>query len=836
MTRSLSIRRVLRRCKPAPTVAIAGFAAGICLALVGFAGLKIWHARAVQLAEMQVQTENMALQLALQTAGAFDMVDVVLTGVAQRVEHAGLAQDPARLEQFLAWRVGTIPQVRDLGVIDATGRFRAESLGPVPDLSVADREYFQYHQTHPSDAGLHIGEMVKGWQTGRWTIPVTRRIGSPGEPFRGIVVAAVDPAYVQRLYRDINVGRAGGLTLMGEDGMLLVRRPPDESIVGRRFPDAVLYARLATTPAGSFESTSPLDGLARLTSYRQVSGYPLIVTASLSKDEILASWRGDALADSLAVTLISIIIAGTSAALIIQARKRDLSERRYRLLAENATDVIVLADHDGVRRYLSPACRMLYGYEADEIIGTNGGDFIHPDDREAYAGSFCALRSSGVSVAEGRMRCKDGSYVWIEARGRVVADPRSGKPQVVAVIRDITVRKAAEQELQQAKTAAEAAVRAKARFLAMMSHELRTPMASIIGFSEMLLADALTDSQRRSVNHVRSAGEALLALLNDLLDFSKIEAEGLVLEARPFDLERVLDTCRAIVAPIAAAKGLDLTILPVPADLQGWVVGDSGRLRQVLLNLMTNAVKFTDTGSVMVRLSRQSDGKLLFAVTDTGRGIAADQVSLLFKEFSQTEDGRRAGGTGLGLAICARLVGLMGGEIGVHSQRQVGSSFWFTAALPPAADATDGAWEPDAPAPARRASARILVVDDIEMNQELATLMLESAGHRVAVAGTGEEAVLAVQAASFDLVLMDVHMPGMDGLAATVAIHALGDRNAALPVLAMTAGAMSDELERCYAAGMVGSVSKPFDQRTLLDMVDRHRLPAESDLSVRYEL
>ncbi|AWN52769.1 PAS-domain containing protein [Methylobacterium sp. 17Sr1-1] len=391
----------------------------------------------------------------------------------------------------------------------------------------------------------------------------------------------------------------------------------------------------------------------------------------------------------------------------------------------------------------------------------------------------------------------------------------------------------AQRQAEIAQRQAEAASAAKTEFLATMSHEIRTPLNGVIGYAELLVrAGDLSPVQGRSAARIQEAGQALLTVVNDVLDFSKIEAGQIDLDPQPFGPAALADGAVSIVRTAADAKRLALGVETAP-DLAPRLVGDPDRLRQVLLNLVNNAIKFTPAGRVTLHLASAplTCGRhaLRVAVSDTGIGIPADRLGQLFQRFSQVDGSirRRFGGTGLGLAISRQLVEAMGGTIGVESRPGAGSTFWFTVPLAAAAE-DDPARERPPLAPLAR-PAKVLLVEDSPINQDIARAILERRGHAVSVAGDGAEAVSALQAGGYDVVLMDVQMPGMDGLTATRHIRALGSPASRLPIVALTANVLPQQVAQFRAAGMDDHVGKPFRPDELLATVERWSAPRTAD-------
>jgi two-component system sensor histidine kinase/response regulator len=520
---------------------------------------------------------------------------------------------------------------------------------------------------------------------------------------------------------------------------------------------------------------------------------------------------------------------------------RDIHEQRFMegslKLVRERFDRAVRGTRDGLWEWdqttrtvwFSPRYEAILGFEEGELARVaHGADgMVHADDLETFRRAQREhIAGNKPFDVEVRMRTKTGGFRWIRVHGDADRDATGAPLRVSGSMQDVTEAREARDALIRASEDALAANRAKSEFLSNVSNEIRTPMNGIVGMTSLLLDTPLDATQKSFAETIRSSADSLLGVINDILDFSKIEAGRLDIEAIEMDPSANAREVAAIMGFQAAARGLELVVNVAP-DVPARVIGDPQRVRQCLVNLIGNSVKFTRQGRVVAEISAvgERDGCVLtrFEVRDTGIGIRPEILESLFQPFVQADSSttRHFGGTGLGLSIVRRLVEMMGGEIGVESELGKGSRFWFVLPMRPVA--------PSASRPARvplqakhvRFRAHVLLVEDNPVNQQVARRFLERLGCTVVLAGNGMESIEAWECTGFDLVLMDMQMPVMDGYTAAARIRELENGGRRTPIVALTANAMSGELERVTAAGMDGLLTKPLNADELGDTLAR---------------
>ena len=505
------------------------------------------------------------------------------------------------------------------------------------------------------------------------------------------------------------------------------------------------------------------------------------------------------------------------------------SERQLRFMINYSRDVICRFDGDGRVTYVSPAVSTVMGYEAKELIGRRPWHFTHADDWPRLAAIMNEMiddgRQAKVPSIEYRFLHKTKGWVWLSGNPRLIVDFQGRVVEWIDVIRDITDRKRAEEETAAARAAAEAAVTAKAEFLATLSHELRTPLTGIIGLSQLVGANGQLNAQdQKYLDMVQVASRQLIGIINNVMDVSRLEAGAVEIDQEAFRLADTVQAVLTLIEPEARAKALTLTS-KMPKSMPV-LIGDSGRITQILYNLLGNAIKYTAKGEIKVVVElvlSSGQAKVTLRISDTGKGLDPDRIPLLFERFARGEQevNTQSPGAGLGLSISRQLVELMGGKIGAKNLSTGGSEFWFSLDLPILEAPQALAPSKDQPESGAE-TLKVLLAEDNAFSQELIRTCLKPLDCELDTVVNGQEAILATQRKAYDLILMDIRMPGMDGHAATRAIRAMGEPWARVPIIALSGNTLPSEVDACLAAGMNDHVGKPILPSALFAAIGRH--------------
>lgn len=810
-------------------------------------GYSLYQTRQQYILRAQAATQNVASALNQSVSSSVEKIDLAMRTVVDELERqlAGKGIDDKTTNEFLAKHAQRLPEVEAFRVADAEGFvILGKGVNRQARVSWADRDYFKYHQTH-ADGALQISKPRMGRVAQQYIIGFARRYNYPDGRFAGVVSAPIAVEHFSRLLSQFDLGPKGILVLRYADLGLIARFPPmpDHPVgqVGHTTVSKDLRELVESgVRAATYHLNNSPDGFERINSYRRLENAPMMTIAGMASEDYLADWKAE-LYKTAALAFGFLLLSGVLGAILLrllaQSEKNQLrlreNENRLSAIIANEPECIKIVDAEGKLLQMNPAgLAMVEADSFEQVAGHSVLEVIAPEYRQIFEAMHQRVIAGEPMWCEFEVQGLKGGRRLLETHAVPMMD--NGAVVHLAVTRDISERRASENALKQAKAEAEAANLAKSAFLATMSHEIRTPMNGILGMAQLLLLPGLDEQERiEYARTIHSSGQTLLRLLNDILDLSKVEAGKLELSLAAFSPRQIADETVALFVEHAHAKGLTIEAIWRGCNSQRYQ-GDAVRLRQMVANLISNAIKFTAHGFVRLEIAEiERNGQyatLEFAVSDSGIGIPADQVDLLFKPFSQVDSSttREYGGTGLGLSIISSLARLMGGAVGVDSTPGKGSRFWFRvrAEVVPADKETrqnerTSSLTAD---PLSLMRGQVLIVEDNPTNCKVAEALLSRLGIQSQSLENGQMAVDAICGGMQpDLVLMDMHMPVMDGIKATEAIRQW-ERDTwrePLPIIALTASAFAADQQCCLNAGMDDFLTKPLSLDALSRVLEK---------------
>ncbi|MBF0161758.1 MAG: response regulator [Magnetococcales bacterium] len=746
---------------------------------------------------------------------------------------------PEAAQHWQAYLV--IPGLSSLIVTDAQGVVVISNRSELLQKDFSYRAYFRIPRQHPHPRTLYLSPPFRSLR-GVLVMHLTRAIIGPDGQFAGVVSLSLEPAYFKTVMHSILYADDMQVTIAHGDGQLFLHVPTNEPPPETEHPAEGVKTPEETRGNDLIASTTG-ERLGVVTKIQPAALHmnkPLFVAVSRSMQAIHAEWHDDLrLYGGLfvgMVLMVSLLLLLTQAHIRrFHAQKRqadtdlEKSMRQQRDILNHTPAVVFLKDLQGRYLFINRQHETLFHLTNQAIQGKTDYDLFPAEVAALFQENDRRVLDNETLVLEEHVPQDDGMHTYISVK--FALHEEDGKPYAVCgIATDITDRKQAEAELHEAKEQALQASRAKSTFLAAMSHEIRTPMNAILGMGEVLRETPLNEEQQHCLKVMINAGNTLMGLINDILDLSKIEAGQMEVEKQPFDLPLLVEESAAVLRVSSQAKGVPLQV-QITAHTPHWVLGDAQRLKQVLLNLLNNASRFTHQGQIALTVTPLEDPHIQFTVTDSGVGVPTERLAVIFEPFVQADGQhtfKRFGGTGLGLSICKQLVDLMGGTIQAHSQPGSGSTFTFAIPLQRAPEIINLPTGSHGAEPAESVVAcpglRILAVDDAEDNLLLLHAFLKGTAHHLTCAEDGEQGVRLFQNGSFDLVLMDIQMPIMNGYEATRAIRQWegSQQRPATPVIAFTAHAMKEVTETVLAAGCDDVLTKPIKKKGLLSVLARY--------------